>query len=118
MSDKSSSTDTPTMMITDTGFSGSQTLCMLPVIFCFVGPPINRKGGVFTAGTVLSASVLSFVNITTFRWYATSFNNYEFPAKDTFVDGFPHHCPYTIMWLCFITISYHTPKLYFLAGAI
>ena len=75
ISENFSSTGTPTAVITATNISGSQDLYMMPVIYCFVGTPINLTSGGFSTGTDLSASILYFVNRTTGGWQATYFTN-------------------------------------------
>ena len=56
---------------------------MLPVIPLFIGTPINLTGGRFTIVIGLSASIFSFVNITTYRWFALSFTITECDDNDT-----------------------------------
>ena len=115
---KSSSTDTPTVVITATNISGYQDPCMFPVLPWFVVMPINFTGGIFTTGTGLSASMLYFVNRTTGRWSVPYVANYDCDSKDTFLMHYPHHCLSTIMWLCCIATSYRTITSSFLDGVI
>ena len=82
-----SSTGTPTVVITDAKISGSQDTCMLPVLPCLVGLPINLIDGIFITGTGLSASIFSFVNRTTDRWSAIYFIITECAANDTSFDS-------------------------------
>ena len=65
MSAKASSIGNPTVMIIANDISGSQDPCMIPVLPYLVGPPIKLTGEIFTTGTGLSVSTLSFVNRTT-----------------------------------------------------
>ena len=65
MSDNASYTGTHTDVNTDTDISRSHTLLMFPIIPYFEGSPLNLTGGIFTTGTGLSASMFSFVNIST-----------------------------------------------------
>ena len=88
ISDKASSTSTPTVAITATNLSVLQAPCMLPVLHFFVGPPTNLTGGRFNTETALYASILSFVNSTTVILSATSITNSECAAKDASVDVF------------------------------
>ena len=62
-------------MTADTGISGSQYTCMLPLIKLFVGPPTNPNGGIFTTEIGLSVSILSLVNITTGGWSSPFFHH-------------------------------------------
>ena len=48
--------------------------------------PVNLTGGIFTTGTFLSESVLSFINIINGRWSANYITNDECAVKDTSVD--------------------------------
>ena len=58
---------------------------MFPALPCFEGPPINLTGGIFTTTTGLSASVFSFLNITTGWWYAPSFTSSGRASKESSV---------------------------------
>ena len=60
---------------------------MLPIIYQFMGPPINLTGGIFTTVTGLSESILYFVNWTTVRWYYPYFINDECASKENSVDA-------------------------------
>ena len=73
---------------TATDISISQAPLMLPVLPCFVEPPINLTGRIFTTGTGLSASIFYFVNITTGIWSALYFTITECGDDDTSVDAF------------------------------
>ena len=99
MSEDSSSTGTPTAITTATYLYGPQDPKMFPVIPCFVVPPANFNDGIFPTKIILSASKISFVNITTGRLSAPSFTNADYAAKETSVDAFPHHCLSTILCL-------------------
>ena len=88
ISAKKSSTGIPTVGVTATDISGSHYPCMLPVISCLVGAPIKLKCVIITTETVLSASILSFVNRTTVWWSAIYFIIFECTSKDTSVDAF------------------------------
>ena len=57
ISSKASYTGTPTV-ITATNIYGSQASFIMTVIPLLMGPPLNLTGGIFTTGTVLSASVI------------------------------------------------------------
>ena len=122
VSDKSSSTGTPTVVITDTNISGYQAPCKLPVLGCFLLPPINLTGGKFTTGTVLYVSILSFVNGTTGRCSAPSFKNDECAAsvlrRTLILMHYPHNFPSTILLLCFTATLYCTTTSSLLSGAI
>ena len=83
-----------------------------------MGQPLNLKGGRFTTGTGLSASILFFVNISTGRWSAISFTITQCASNDTSVDAL-----YTSFYLhgyvdFFIMTEYHTPTSSLLDGAI
>ena len=88
ISAKASSIGNPTMVITATDLSESYTTCMVYVIICLVGAPINLTVGIFTTGTGLSAYIFSFVNITTGRWSALYFTITQFASNDNYVDAF------------------------------
>ena len=83
ISAKASSTGSPTVVITATDIYGSKAPFMMPFIPSFVELPINLISGIFSTGTGLSVLVIYFVNITTVRWYATSFSNTYCAVKDT-----------------------------------
>ena len=110
--------DIPTVLITNTDLSGSQDLCMFPIILCLVVPPIKLTSGIITTGTGSSASILSFVNIITVWWSDISFTIAERDAKANYVMNYPCHCPSTILWLCCIVTACHTPTKSFLSGDI
>ena len=93
ISAKASSTVTPTVVITSTYISGYQYPCMLPVITCLVGLPINLTGGVFTTGTGLCTYILYFVDRTTGRWSAISLTIIEFDTNDTDFDALSTSLP-------------------------
>ena len=86
ISAKPFSTGIHTVVITSTDLSGSQDYCILPVLLCFVGPPINLTGGIITTGIVLSLPISYFLNRTTVWWSDFSFNIYKFAAKENSVD--------------------------------
>ena len=87
ISTKAYSPGTPNVVITATVISCCQAPFMFHTLPFFVGPPINLTCGIFTTGTFLSVSMLSFVNSTTVRWYAPYFTNDECDNKDTYVDA-------------------------------
>ena len=88
MSETASSTGTPTTVATYTDISGPQASCMLPVLPFLMGPHMNFIGGLFLTKIGLSVSKLSFLNMTTGRWSATSFTNAKCAIKDTSIYSF------------------------------
>ena len=99
ISSKASSTGTPTVVIISTNISGSQDTCMLSILNYFVGPPINLTCGRFTIGIGLSAYILSFLNTSTLRWSTPSFPMLIVLLRTLLLIHYPHHSPYTILWL-------------------
>ena len=87
ISPKASSTDIPNVLITDIDIYGSQDPCLLPVITCLVGAPINLTGGRIITRTGLSAPILYFVNRTTGWWSAIYFTIADCAAKEISVDS-------------------------------
>ena len=114
---KVSSTGTPNVVITATNISGSQSTYMFLFLPWFLGPPINLTGGIFTSGTGLYASILSFVNRTTGIWFATSFTNSNCDTKDNSVDTLSTSL-YLHNYLDFcIATAYHTTTSPFLTSS-
>ena len=85
---KVSSTGTTVTITTANYLSGSQAPWMLPVIPCFVLPPVNFNGGRFSTKICLSTSKISFVNINNVWWYVTLVGSDGCADKYLYVDGF------------------------------
>ena len=85
---KASFTVTPTVVITTTNIYRSEATCILIFLPWLVGIHINLTGGIFTTGTDLSSSILSFVNINTVRWSDPYDTIAEDAYKETSVDEF------------------------------
>ena len=98
-SEKASPTGIHTVVITDTDISGSQDPCMLPVIPCLVGTPINLTGGRITTVTGLYSSIFYFMNRTTGWWSALFLPFLNVLPRILLLVYSPRHCSPTIMWI-------------------
>ena len=97
------------MVITATNIYGSQDTCISPVLYGFLGPPINLTDGRFAPGTGLSAYTPSFVNNTTRRCYAPSFTVSDCVDKEISVDEFSTSSPLHD----YVSLLYHGSILHY-----
>ena len=118
MSDKTSSTGTPTDFTTYNDISGSQYPWSLPVINCFVGPSANFNGGKFPTEIGLSDYKLFLWIVPLFGDTYTFLEVLSVMTRLFLLMNYPRHCPSTFLWPCYIMRAYHTPTSFLLDSAI